>query len=132
MRSRGNNFMIDGQDANEPGVAGRSHWMNNPDVVQEVRLITSQFMAEYGRSAGSVVNAITKSGTNSLHGSAFWFYNGNHLNSLSNLNKASGFQEAPFFIEHQFGGTAGGPLIKDKTFWFGSVQRWTTRRSVLE
>jgi hypothetical protein len=128
MRTRGNNFMIDGQDTNEPGVAGRSQWMNNPDVVQEVRLITNQFLAEFGRSAGSVVNAITKSGTNTLHGSAFWFYNGNHLNSLSNLNKAAGFTQAPFFIEHQFGGTAGGRIIKDKTFWFGSLQRWTQRQ----
>ncbi len=128
MRTRGNNFMIDGQDSNDPSIAGRSQAMNNPDVVQEVRLITNQFLAEYGRSAGSVVNAITKSGTNELHGSAFWFYNGNRLNSLSNLNKAAGFKEAPFSIEHQFGGTAGGRIIKDRTFWFGSLQRWTQRQ----
>lgn len=128
MRTRGNNFMIDGQDSNEPGIAGRSQWMNNPDVVREVRLITNQFLAEFGRSAGSVVSAITKSGTNSLHGSAFEFYNGNRLNSRSNLNKAAGFTKAPYFIEHQFGGTAGGRIVKDKTFWFGSLQRWTTRQ----
>ncbi len=127
-RTRGNNFMIDGQDTNEPGVAGRSQWVNNPDIIQEVRLITNQFLAEYGRSAGSVVSAITKSGTNQLHGSAFEFYNGNHLNSLSNLDKAAGFTSAPFYIEHQFGGTAGGRLVKDKTFWFGSIQRWTQRQ----
>jgi hypothetical protein len=128
MRTRGNNFMIDGQDTNEPGVAGRSQWVNNPDIIQEVRLITNQFLAEYGRSAGSVVSAITKSGTNQLHGSAFEFYNGNHLNSLSNLDKAAGNKSAPFYIEHQFGGTAGGRIIKDKTFWFASLQRWTQRQ----
>lgn len=128
MRTRGNNFMIDGQDSNDQSISGRAQWMNNPDVVQEVRLITNQFQAEYGRSAGSVVNAITKSGTNAFHGSAFEFYNGNHLNSLSNLNKAAGFTEAPFLIEHQFGGTVGGPIRKDKTFFFGSLQRWTTRQ----
>ncbi|MBI4877356.1 MAG: TonB-dependent receptor [Acidobacteria bacterium] len=128
MRTRANNFMVDGQDTNEPGISGRSVPMNNPDIVKEVQLITNQFLAEYGRSAGSVVNAITKSGTNSLHGTAFEFYNGNRLNSLSNLNKASGFTKAPFFIEHQFGGTIGGPIRKDKTFFFGSFQRWTQRQ----
>jgi len=128
MRTRGNNFMIDGQDSNDQSISGRAQWVNNPDVVKEVRLITNQFLAEYGRSAGSVVNAITKSGTNSLHGSAFEFYNGNHLNSLSNLNKAAGNREAPFLIEHQFGGTGGGRIIKDKTFFFGSLQRWTIRQ----
>ncbi|HEY1239727.1 MAG TPA: carboxypeptidase regulatory-like domain-containing protein, partial [Bryobacteraceae bacterium] len=128
MRTRGNNFMIDGQDSNEPGVSGRAQWMNNPDIVQEIHLITNQFLAEYGRSAGSVVNAITKNGTNEFHGSGFWYYNGNHLNSLGNLDKAAGFKEAPFLIEHQFGGTGGGRIIKDKTFFFGSLQRWTIRQ----
>ena len=127
MRTRGNNFMVDGQDTNEPGVSGRSVPINNPDTVKEVRLITNQFLAEHGRSAGSVVNAITKSGTNSLHGSAFEFYNGNHLNSMSNLDKAAGNKAAPFLIEHQFGGTTGGRIRKDRTFFFGSVQRWTLR-----
>ncbi len=127
VRTRGNNFMVDGQDMNEPGVSGRSQWINNTDTVQEIRLITNQPMAEYGRAAGSVVNAITRSGTNQLHGSAFEYYNGNHLNSRSNVEKAAGFTEAPFLIEHQFGGTAGGRIIKDKTFFFGSIQRWTIR-----
>ncbi len=128
MRTRANNFMVDGQDTNEPGVSGRSQWMNNPDVVKEVRLITNQFLAEYGRGAGSVVNAITKSGTNEFHGSAFEFYNGNHLNGLSNLDKQAGFTSAPFLIEHQFGGTLGAPIKKDKLFAFGSLQRWTQRQ----
>jgi hypothetical protein len=128
MRTRGNNFMVDGQDTNEPGISGRSIWINNPDTVKEVRLITNQFLAEYGRSAGSVVNAITKSGTNSLHGSAFEYYNGNRLNSMSNLDKAAGNTKAPFLIEHQYGGTAGGRIIKDRTFFFGSLQRWTIRQ----
>jgi len=128
MRTRANNYMVDGQDVNEPGVAGRSQWMNNPDTIQEIHLITNQFLPEYGRGAGSIVNAITKSGTNSLHGSAFEYYNGNHLNARSNLEKAAGFIDAPFFIEHQFGGTAGGPVVRDKTFLFGSIQRWTQRQ----
>ena len=125
-RLYGNNFTIDGQDSNEPSVTGRHQVLNNPDIVQELRVITNQFLAEYGRNTGSVVSVITKSGTNDFHGSAFWFYNSNAFNSLSNVEKAN-FTEAPFINEHQFGGTAGGPIKKDSTFAFGSLQRWTIR-----
>jgi hypothetical protein len=72
-RLYGNNFMIDGQDSNEPSVTGRHQVLNNPDIVQELHLITNQFLAEHGRNTGSVVSVITKSGTNELLGSAFWF-----------------------------------------------------------
>src|SRR5262245_36724276 len=126
-RVRGNNFMVDGQDMNEPGVSGRAQWINNTDTIQEIRLITNQPLAEYGRASGSVVNAITKGGTNQFHGSAFEYYNGNRLNSRSNTEKAAGFIEAPYLIKRQFGGTGGGRIIKDKTFFFGSLQRWTIR-----
>src|SRR5919204_290019 len=63
-RVRSNNFMIDGQDINDPSVAGGQQSINNPDIVQEVRLITNQFLPEYGGNAGSVLNIITKAGTN--------------------------------------------------------------------
>ena len=126
MRLRGNNFQIDGQDSNDPSVAGRQQQINNPDIVQEFRLIANQFNAEYGRSAGSVVNVITKSGTNSFHGSGFWYYNGNVLNSRSNLEKNK-FTGSPKNIENQGGGTFGGPVWKDHTFFFVSAQKWTQR-----
>ncbi len=151
-RVRSNNFMVDGQDNNEPGVAGAAQPLNNPDVIQEVRLITNQFLAEYGRNSSSVFNAITKAGTNQYHGSLFWFHNGNALNACSNTDKAAGFcnanstnpsrRHAPFRIENQIGGTFGGPLHlprfgeggpaiisgKDRTFFFGSYQRWSDRQ----
>ena len=151
-RVRSNNFMIDGQDNNEPGVAGAAQPLNNPDLIQEVRLITNQFLAEYGRNSSSVFNAITKAGTNNYHGSLFWFHNGNALNACSNTDKAAGFcnanspnpsrRHAPFRIENQIGGTFGGPLHlprfgeggpaiidgKDRTFFFGSYQRWSDRQ----
>ncbi len=139
-RPRGNSFMIDGQDSNTPGVTGREQVMNNPEIVQEFRLITNQFSAEYGRATGSVVSLVTKSGTNDLHGSAFWFHNDNALNSCSNLDKRAGLadprfcsslpggrESAPFRIENQVGGTLGGPVWRNRTFFFGSVQRWTDR-----
>ena len=151
-RLRSNNFMIDGQDNNDTGIAGASVQLNNPDLIQEVRLITNQFNAEYGRNSSSIFNAITKSGTNQFHGSAFWFYNGNALNACSNVNKSGGFcnpnatdpgkRHAPFRVENQFGATFGGPLHlprfgeggpsiingKDRTFFFGSIQRWWDRQ----
>lgn len=151
-RVRSNNFMVDGQDNNEPGVAGAAQPLNNPDLIQEVRLITNQFLAEYGRNSSSVFNAITKAGTNNYHGSLFWFHNSNALNACSNTDKRAGFcnanatipsrQHAPFRIENQIGGTVGGPLHlprfgeggpthisgRDRTFFFGSYQRWSDRQ----
>ena len=83
----------------------------------EFRLITNQFAPEYGRASGSLVNIVTKNGTNQLHGSVFWFHNDQHLNAPTNLDQ----DVSPFRIENQFGGTLGGPIIKNKTFFFGSV-----------
>ena len=65
--------MIDGQDVNDPTVTGRQQPINNTDIVQEIRLITNQFAAEFGRAAGSVMNVVTKSGTNSFDGSCSGF-----------------------------------------------------------
>jgi len=127
MRTRSNNFVVDGSDSNNPSVGGLQQEINNPDTVAEFRVITNQFLPEYGRAAGSVVNIVTKSGTNSLHGTVFWYHNDNKLNSRSNLEKRT-FTSAPWRIENQFGGTAGGPVIKNKTFFFGSIMRWTDRQ----
>jgi len=150
-RLRSNNFMIDGQDINDPSVSGGQIALNNPDAIQEVRIITNQFLAEYGRNSGSVVNFVGKSGTNEFHGSGFVFHNNERLNSCSNLNKRAGFcnpnatvderTRAPFRKEFQYGFTFGGPLTflkfgeggptvfkaKDRTFFFGDFQRWTDR-----
>lgn len=153
-RTRSNNFMIDGQDNNNFGVAGSTIPLNNPDLIQEVRLVTNQFSAEYGRNSSAVFNAITRSGGNDYHGSGFWFHNDNALNACSNTQKAgaTGFcnpnavdpshRHAPFRIENQLGGTLGGPLTlprfgeggpgyisgKDRTFFFFAIQRWWDRQ----
>jgi hypothetical protein len=153
-RTRSNNFMIDGQDNNNFGVAGSTIPLNNPDLIQEVRLVTNQFSAEYGRNSSAVFNAITRSGSNQYHGSGFWFHNDNALNACSNVQKAgaNGFcnpnatdparRKAPFRIENQLGGTIGGPLHlprfgeggpaivngKDRTFFFFAIQRWWDRQ----
>jgi hypothetical protein len=153
-RTRSNNFLIDGQDNNNFGVAGSTIPLNNPDAIQEVRLVTNQFSAEYGRNSSAVFNAIMRSGTNDYHGSAFWFHNDNALNACSNTQKAgvNGFcnpnatdpsrRKAPFRVENQVGGTFGGPLHlprfgeggpayisgRDRTFFFFSLQRWWDRQ----
>ncbi len=152
-RVRSNNFLIDGQDNNDFGVAGATVGLNNPDLIQEVRLVTNQFTAEFGRNGSSVFNAITKSGTNDYHGSAFWFHNDNALNACSNLEKNNGFcrepgtpgfrsEKRPFRVENQAGFTFGGPLHlprfgeggkpyisgRDRTFFFFSLQRWWDRQ----
>ena len=77
LRGRSNNFQIDGQANNDNSVAGPLVFLSNPDVVGEVQVVTNNFGAEYGRNSGSVVNYITKSGTNSFHGSAYEFNQGN-------------------------------------------------------
>jgi hypothetical protein len=127
-RLRSNNIMIDGQDVNDPSVTGRQQPVNNTDIVQEIRLITNQFAAEFGRAAGSVMNVVTKSGTNSFDGSLFWYHNDNGLNTRSNLDKAAGRTDAPYRVENQAGGVLGGPVVRGRTFFFGSFQRWTDRR----
>jgi len=127
MRTRSNNFVVDGTDSNSPSVGGLLQEINNPDTVGEFRMITNQFAAEYGRAAGSVVSIVTKSGTNALHGTAYWRHNDNKLNSRSNLDKRV-FPKAPWRIENQFAGTLGGPVVKNKTFFFGSILRWTDRQ----
>jgi hypothetical protein len=123
-RLRSNNFLVDGQDFNAFNSTGMVHEINNPDTVAEFRLITNQFAPEYGRASGSVVNIITKSGTNQFHGSAYWFYNGNKLNARSNLDKRN-FESAPWRVQNQIAATLGGPMIKNETFFFGSLLRAT-------
>jgi hypothetical protein len=126
-RLRSNAFLIDGQDVNNVATTGAAQEINNPDTVAEFRLNTNQFAPEYGRATGSVVNIITKTGTNEFHGSGYWFYNGNKLNARTNLD-SSLFEAAPWRIENQFAGTLGGPVVKDRTFFFGSFLRWTDHK----
>lgn len=152
-RVRSNNFMIDGQDINDPSVAGGQLALNNPDAIQEVRIITNQFLPEFGRNSGSVVNFVGKSGSNQLRGSVFWFHNNKRLNACSNLDKAAGFcnasstvesrRYAPLRLENQVGFTVGGPVYffgfgeggpklykgTDRTFFFVDYQRWADRAS---
>jgi len=117
-RGRSNNYSVNGGDGNDLFVNGPAI-EPSPDSIEEFRVITNNFDAEYGRNSGAVVNVVTKSGTNDLHGSFYEFFRNDVLNS-----KAFTFSPAPKppFKQNQFGGTLGGPIKKDKTFVFGSYE----------
>jgi Carboxypeptidase regulatory-like domain len=112
------------------GGFNNSHWRNggqaspNPDAVQEFNVITNNFNAEYGRSSGSVVSVVTKSGTNEFHGGLYEFLRNDKLNAKNFFESTV----APL-RQHQFGGMLGGPVIRNKTFFFGSHERFRIRSS---
>jgi hypothetical protein len=142
QRGRSNNFELDGQANNDNSVAGEQVFFQNQDALSEIQIITNNFSAQYGRNMGSVVNYITKSGTNQIHGSGFEYYTGDWLSSYTQGEKDpdSYFQycapgvatgtngcrapKLPRFTDNTFGGTLGFPILKDKLFGFGSTL-WT-------
>jgi Carboxypeptidase regulatory-like domain/TonB dependent receptor len=114
-----NNFLLDGIDNNSNdngGVVLRT----NVDAIQEFKLQTNSYSAEFGRSGGAVVNAIIKSGSNSYHGDVFEFFRNSALDARDYFEDPT--QKKASFKQNQFGGTLGGPIVKDKLFWFGDYQ----------
>jgi len=93
----------------------------NPDTIAEFRVLTNNYTAEYGRSAGGVVSAVVKSGTNQLHGSAFDYWRNDALNANTYFNNEAGLPR-PILKRNQFGGTFGGPIVKDRAFFFFGYQ----------
>jgi hypothetical protein len=128
-RDRSNNYTLDGTDNNDPwfnnsalnqvGITGAPATLLPVDAIQEFN-VQSQFTAEYGRNSGGVVNIITKSGTNDLHGSAFGYFRNSFFDARNYFNP-TGTQQT-LFINDQFGGSLGGPIVKDKTFFFGAYE----------
>src|SRR4029077_19222390 len=118
-------FLLDGTDMNDGyrnlpainqgGVFGTPGTVLPLDSVNELKVL-SNFEAEYGRNSGSVVNIVTKSGGNNLHGSAFEYFCNNVLNARNFFNTSDEPKDA--FRNNQFGGSLGGPIIKDKTFFY--------------
>ncbi|HTV15111.1 MAG TPA: carboxypeptidase regulatory-like domain-containing protein [Acidobacteriaceae bacterium] len=131
-RGRSNNFEIDGQSNNDNSVAGPQVFFSNPDAINNIEVITNNFSAQYGRNAGSVVNYVTRAGSNSFHGSAFEWYEGNWGESYAQGQK-SAYQgycpgekgqscspTLPRYVDNWFGGSFGGPILKDRLFFFSS------------
>src|SRR5437870_11431008 len=123
-RGRSNNFLLDGTDMNdgyrndpainEAGVFGTPATILPVDAISELN-INSNFMPEYGRNAGATVNIVTKSGTNTVHGTLLEYFRNNALDARNYFNSQG--RRAPFH-NNQFGGSLGGPIVKDKTFFY--------------
>ncbi len=137
-RGRSNNFLLDGTDMNdgfrndnainEGGVFGIPATLLPVDAIEEMAILNNT-EAEYGRNSGSIVNIVTKSGSNNLHGSAFEYFRNNALDARNYFNCAQApclFEAPPnpqnAFHNNQFGGSLGGPIIKDKTFFLFSYE----------
>jgi len=127
-RPRENNFVVDGVDDNNLGVTGPNSTVI-PDAVGEFVLLTNQFSAEYGRSSGGQFILVTKTGSNNWHGSGEWYAQNRNFNSLDNLTKAGvlggTIPGQPSYDNNRFGGTFGGPIIKNKLFFFGGYEYTT-------
>jgi hypothetical protein len=129
-RERNNNFLLDGVDNNDTSVPGFIGGIlsADPESTQEFRVITNNFNAEYGRNTGAVVDVVTKSGTNNFHGDAYWFGRYNSFGGARDwFNRESDGRQNPY-VRNQFGYSIGGPIIKNKTFFFfnNEFQRFRT------
>ncbi len=132
---RNNNFLLDGVDNNDtsvPGIAGGLISLN-PDATEEFRVITNSYMAEFGRNNGAIIDVVTKSGTNSLHGGAYWFGRYDALGArdyFNHLNSDGTVQDKNPYVRNIFGFSVGGPIVKNKTFFFVNSD-WSRFRTTL-
>jgi Carboxypeptidase regulatory-like domain/TonB dependent receptor/TonB-dependent Receptor Plug Domain len=123
-RPEQNNYRLDGVSINDFNNAAPGSVLGGDlgvDAVQEFSVITSNVSAEYGRTSGGVINAITRSGTNQFHGSAYEFFRNDKLDAANFFENAGGIKKASF-RQNQFGVSAGGPIKKDKLFIFGDYE----------
>jgi outer membrane receptor protein involved in Fe transport len=130
-RPEQNNFLLDGTDINNvynktPGSAAGV--LLGVDAVLEFQVLTNAYSAEFGRSAGGVINAVTRSGTNRVHGSVFEFHRNSALDARNYFDPRD--KPKPDFYRHQFGASGGGPLRVDRTFFFGAYEGLIERLGV--
>src|ERR1700737_1997654 len=124
QRTTNNNYRLDGVSVNDYANSGPGNVIGaalGVDAIQEFSVLTGGFSAEYGKASGAVVNAITKSGTNSFHGDVYEFIRNSALDSRDYFSRSANTPLAQF-RRNQFGAAAGGPIIKDKTFIFGDYE----------
>jgi outer membrane receptor protein involved in Fe transport len=121
-RPRANNFLIDGQDNNDNSINGQAFQTTNLGAIQEVTVLTNSYSSEFGRGGGSVTNEIMKGGTNNYHGEAWWQNRNNSFAAISPQAALGGQTVIPRDNENVFGFDFGGPVKKDKLFFFGSAQ----------
>jgi hypothetical protein len=131
LRSTFNNFLIDGVDNNAYGTSNQGFsnqvMQPPPDAVSEFRVVTNNQSAEYGRAAGATVNVAYRSGTNAVHGDAWEFFRDTKLNAETYFKPADGSK--PTLRRNQYGATVGGPLVKNKAFFFGDFEGFRQDRT---
>ncbi|HEX7314849.1 MAG TPA: TonB-dependent receptor [Pyrinomonadaceae bacterium] len=122
QRERNNNFLVDGIDNNDTDVPGIPGGVSTPnvDATQEFRVITNNFNAEYGRNTGAIINVATKSGTNEFHGGGYIYYRSDKF-AARNFFDTSGERDP--LQRRQYGASIGGPIKKDRTFFFFNIER---------
>jgi hypothetical protein len=126
-RPQQNNYRVDGISINDPGNGGPGNVLGanaGVDAISEFSVLTTNYSTEYGRASGGIINATTKSGTNQFHGSVYEFLRNSYLDTPNywDAQDANGNRIKPQFRRNQFGASAGGPIIKDKTFVFGDYE----------
>ena len=132
QRARSNNIMVDGLDNNDP-VVGAVRAVFSQEAIREFQVLTDSYSAEFGKASGGVVNIVTKSGTNTVHGNAFYYFRDKSLNAKNYFDQFDVFgnpvnlEKAPF-NQQQWGATLGGPAKKDRSFFFASFERNRHRR----
>lgn len=124
LRSSLNNFMVDGVDNNAYGTSNQGFSNQvvqlNPDAVAEFRVQTNNYSAEYGRAGGAIINATVRSGTNQFHGAAWEFLRNTQLNAVGYFKPRNNVK--PTLVQNQFGASLGGPVLKDKAFFFADYE----------
>ena len=127
QRAESGSFLLDGSDNNDAYNSGPGQIVPL-DVVEEYRLMTHNFTAEYGRNTGFIANVVTKSGANDFHGAAYYFNRNSALAANTYENNARGIPR-PVFNRHQLGGAVGGPILRDKLFFYAAVEPILVRSS---
>src|SRR5215831_16485532 len=124
QRARSNNFTIDGTDNNDLSIGGPSFFVDNQEQVAEFQIITNNYAAQYGRNQGAIINIINKSGTNEFHGSGFEYYRSpSSLDAMNNIERRDPTRNRrDKLVSNVFGGTFGGPIKRNRAFFFGSFQ----------
>ena len=128
QRPENNSFSIDGVDNNDRYVTGPAINLSN-EAVAQLNVLQNQFGAEFGGASGGVFNAIVKTGTNSVHGSIYEYFQNRNLDAVDAVNVHAGQTSLPRFDSNRLGATVGGPIIKDKLFYFGNYEYNPTGQS---
>jgi hypothetical protein len=128
---RNNNYSVDGGNNNDDVIGQRAGMQARTPIeaIQEFQVITNQFDAEFGRTSGAIVNAVTKAGTNALHGSAFGFFQDSSLTEKDYFTAKDSSRRKADTSYQRWGGTVGGPLVQDKMHYFFSLERFAIDRA---